>query len=416
MDTVTYPDPKLADLLAKFVLVKVDHDAAPELVKQYGVQPLPDVRLLAPDGKQVDQLLGFTSAARLSSRLRRALDRIAGGESPAGAEKGDRKPETATSSSVDPSPDAIGLAMLRGCSYLRREERRGFAGNARFLPDELVLFAWVAAGLDRSDSDIAALLSHLLESPPPGTYRAALRACALARLADTELRPRLEECARFLEATQLANGQWTYGAAAEGAMPGLGDDSNSAYALLGLAACERASVAVPEQAFTQATKWWIGSQNEDGGFGYRSDRESTSYTSMTASGLHCLEVARERDARANRPEGETEPRNAAAATKASERAGAWLRAHFSVQENSGSAYQEGRLLYGLYALEGVGDEGPGTIPAARRGLPDDWYAQGAAYLLATQRGDGSWDDGADTPIPNTCFALLFLSRATQSVR
>ncbi len=51
MDTVTYPDPKLEELLSKFVLVKVDHDAEPELVKRFGVQPLPDVRLLAPDGK-----------------------------------------------------------------------------------------------------------------------------------------------------------------------------------------------------------------------------------------------------------------------------------------------------------------------------------------------------------------------------
>jgi hypothetical protein len=416
MDTVTYPDPKLADLLAKFVLVKVDHDAAPELVKQYGVQPLPDVRLLAPDGKQVDQLVGFTSAARLSSRLQRALDRIAGGESPAGAEQGDRKPEPATTSRVDPNPDAVGIAVLHGCSYLRREGRRGFAGNARFLPDELVLFAWAAAGLDRSDSDVAALLSHLLESPPPGTYRAALRACVLERLAAPDLRPRLEECARFLESTQLANGQWTYGPAAGDATPGLGDDSNSAYALLGLAACERAGVAVPEEAFTKATNWWIGSQNADGGFGYRSDRESASYASMTASGLHCLEVACERGARVHRPDGGTKPGNASAAAMASVRAGAWLGAHFSVRENPGSAYQGGRQLYGLYALERVGDEGPADGSTTRRGLPDDWYRQGAAHLLSSQRDDGSWDDGADTPIPNTCFALLFLTRATEMRR
>src|SRR5262245_11660165 len=117
MDTVTYPDPKLGELLSKFVLVKVDHDAEPELVKQYSVQPLPDVRLLASDGKPIDRLIGFTSASRLALRLRTALDRIAGKEPPAptGAGKtGER--ETSTSPTIDPDGDAARLAVLRGCS------------------------------------------------------------------------------------------------------------------------------------------------------------------------------------------------------------------------------------------------------------------------------------------------------------
>ncbi|HET6164903.1 MAG TPA: hypothetical protein VFG37_14635 [Planctomycetota bacterium] len=401
MDTVTYPDPKLAELLAKFVLVKVDHDAEPELVKRHGVQPLPDVRLLAPDGKEIDHLVGFTSAARLGPRLQRALDVVAGKEPAATA---DARPE----GEGQPSPgsgvdrDAVRLAVLRGDSFLRRESRRGFAGPARFLPDELVLFAWAASGLERTDSDVAALLTATLAAPPAGTYRAALRACALARLADPDLKPRVAECARFLESTQLANGQWSYGPAADGAMPELGDDSNSAYALLGLAACERAGVGVSDEVWKKAARRWIASQNEDGGFGYRVDRESASYASMTASGLHGLALAR--------------ARGDESAARALERGGAWLRANFSVRENRGSSYREGRQLYGLYALERVGDEGPGTVPAARRGLPDDWYAQGAAHLIATQRGDGSWDDGADTPVPNTCFALLFLTEATRPVR
>jgi hypothetical protein len=137
---------------------------------------------------------------------------------------------------------------------------------------------------------------------------------------------------------------------------------------------------------------------------------------MTASGLHCLEVACERGARVHRPDGGTKPGNASAAAMASVRAGAWLGAHFSVRENPGSAYQGGRQLYGLYALERVGDEGPADGSTSRHGLPDDWYRQGAAHLLSSQRDDGSWDDGADTPIPNTCFALLFLTRATEMRR
>jgi hypothetical protein len=139
---------------------------------------------------------------------------------------------------------------------------------------------------------------------------------------------------------------------------------------------------------------------------------------MTASGLHCLLLARDRFAAVH-------DRGATAAgaenpvvdeAPAIARAEDWLRQHFSVRENTGSAYQEGRLLYGLYALERAGDSEVVQGKRSAHGLPDDWYRQGAAFLLSTQHDDGSWDDGAETPIPNTCFSILFLSRSTEAAR
>ena len=420
MDAVTYPSESLKELLAKFVLVKVDHDAEPALVKQHGVQALPDVRLLAADGKELDKLVGFTSAGRLAARMQAALDRIAGHEPEAdSAAKDGPRAASATSpaKAVEASPAVVGLAVLHGVSFLRSEWRKGFTAPPRFAPDELVLFAWASAGLKRSDADTAVLLARLLEAPPSGTYRAALRACALQRLDAADLRPKLEECARFLEATQLANGQWSYGPAAGdggatgGAMPSLGDHSNSAYALLGLAACRKAGVAVARDVVAKATKWWLGAQNEDGGFGYRTDRESSSYASMTASGLHCLLLAH-----SGAVSTESSRDAATDLTPRIARAGGWLRDHFSVRENSGSAYQEGRRLYHLYAIERVGDAPPAARAAALHLLPEDWYRQGAEHLLAAQRDDGSWDDGAETPLQDTCFALLFLTRTSEALK
>jgi hypothetical protein len=402
MDTVTYPDPSLKELLAKFVLVKVDHDADAALVKQYGVQPLPDVRVIAPDGKQLDRLVGFTSASRLAARLQRALDRLAGSspddDAPA-AEAGRDKPAPLA---VEATPEAIGRAVLRGASFLRGAWRVGWTAPPRFAPDELVLFAWTATGLRRTDADVAALLGEVAGAPPAGTYRAALRACALQRLGGADLLPKLEECARLLSNSQLANGQWTYGAPEGADVPALGDGSNSAYALLGLAACRTAGVAVPRETIANAARAWQHVQNEDGGFGYRSDRESASYASMTASGLHCLLLARDRFGVDDSP--------------AIARAESWLRQHFSPRENAGSAYQEGRLLYGLFAIERVGDECAVEGERGHDAAPEGWYRQGADFLLATQHDDGSWDDGAETPIPNTCFALLFLTRASEALR
>jgi len=90
---------------------------------------------------------------------------------------------------------------------------------------------------------------------------------------------------------------------------------------------------------------------------------------------------------------------------------AWLKQHFSVSANLKSAYQEGRLIYHLYALERVG-----TLLGSTDLLEHDWYQEGAGILLANQGADGSWDDGSGTPVPNTALALLFLTRATQSIR
>ena len=89
--------------------------------------------------------------------------------------------------------------------------------------------------------------------------------------------------------------------------------------------------------------------------------------------------------------------------------------HFSVEGNPGG--EAGWHFYYLYGLERVGAfSGLETIGA------HDWYAEGAAQLLKEQRDAGGWSNEgrvvwppAPLPIANTCFALLFLRRATLSV-
>jgi hypothetical protein len=90
----------------------------------------------------------------------------------------------------------------------------------------------------------------------------------------------------------------------------------------------------------------------------------------------------------------------------------WLDANFDLERNP-SPHFEGRSHYHychLYAVERTG------ILAGRHELGGkDWYMRGAAYLLAHQDPDGSWNDvTCMTPKDTlgTCFALLFLKRAT----
>jgi len=46
----------------------------------------------------------------------------------------------------------------------------------------------------------------------------------------------------------------------------------------------------------------------------------------------------------------------------------------------------------------------------------DWYQEGAREIVGAQRADGSWKSSAyehHHPVPETCFAVLFLKRATR---
>lgn len=94
---------------------------------------------------------------------------------------------------------------------------------------------------------------------------------------------------------------------------------------------------------------------------------------------------------------------------------AWLAQNFSVTSNPGSG---GWHYYYLYGLERAGVMA-GTYDFG----PHDWYDEGGRYILAQQNSDGSW--GRPSPgggggnmlptndaLPDTCFALLFLKRAT----
>ncbi|MBI1852257.1 MAG: terpene cyclase/mutase family protein [Planctomycetes bacterium] len=387
-----YPTEAVREISKSFICIRVDHDQSPDLVKRFGVGPLSDVRLLDPEGQELKKLVGFTSASRLVSECRAVLDRSQG----KGGTREVGNHHAASSVDKPVSEAAINKAVEKGVSYLRAEWKKGFGPSAPGLgPEPLVLFAWQCAGVSDQDPDVKSLREKVRVSALTGTYQVALEALVLSGWAAKRDRERLQACARFLIESQLENGQWTYAPAIGASSPALGDNSNTAYAVLGIAACHRVGIDVPESVVKKAEKWWRSSQNQDGGWGYRTDRETESYASMTESGISSLILCRR-----------LLPEQFAADT-ALERANTWLAAHFSVQENRNSAYQQGRLLYHLFALERVG-----SLCGEKSLVGHSWFEEGASYLVSTQNDDGSWDDGADTPIPNTSLALLFLTRAT----
>ena len=81
---------------------------------------------------------------------------------------------------------------------------------------------------------------------------------------------------------------------------------------------------------------------------------------------------------------------------------AWLADNFTVNNNpkKGGAWHN----YYLYGLERAG-----VLYDTKKFGSRDWYAAGAKLLVAKQGADGNW--GAHRR--DTCFAILFLKRATR---
>lgn len=390
MDMLVYSDERIRAQSTSFVPIRVEFDQRQDLVERYSVGAgLPVLVLMDPDGRELSRLTGFSRVAKVLAACKAALE----GEAPEAD-----APPSPTKATVAATPESIAAAKAKALSFLRSAWPNAKPTGPGFGPDDLVLFALASNGAGPADPDVARLLAKVLSTPLAGTYQASIRALALARLDPKRHAAALRACADFLAQGQLENGQWSYGTTLGATLPKVGDNSNSAYALLGLYACRAAGVDVSRALFQRADRWWRRSQNADGGWGYRSDREVESYASMTESGLSSLILC----ARAlGRPPTD----------EAVEKARAWVTTHFSVEENAKSAYQQGRVLYHLYALERAG-----TLLSVERFGEHEWFREGAARLLSTQAEDGSWDDGSETYLSNTCFGLLFLTRPTAALR
>jgi hypothetical protein len=211
------------------------------------------------------------------------------------------------------------------------------------------------------------------------------------------------------------------------------DYSNTQYALLGLASARRCGVPVAPKVFLDAAKNLLDAQEKTGpeirrivhidqgegyarryltntydrarGWGYTPGKAATG--SMTTAGVSSLAICRsELMGWSGYPKSIAERLN-----RGIKDGLAWLTHHFSVTQNPPGG--RGWHYYYLFGLERAG------VLTDVRFLGDhDWYVEGAEYLLGAQRRPGMWPGGRqpENTVTNTCFALLFLRRATVPVK
>jgi hypothetical protein len=347
-----------------------------------------------------------------------------------------------------PAPADVDKAIARGNAFLLQNVEPSlktfdWPGQTQ-TKAPLMLYALAKGNADPRHPAFLKLLDHCLKEEIRSTYQASTLALALHAIDPGRFQQPIWRCGQFLLDNQCKNGQWGYGkpvtlptitlsassrrvvtqsgsrsgggtqavAAAEetrpkrelklqarAAGPDSGDNSNTQYALLGLRACEEANVRIPADAWKRALDAWLNSQKGDGGWNYENGAEA-SYPSMTEGGLGSLVIAMhylDRDWRKD---------------ERVAKAIAWMKA-FDVKENriprhQGNAYH----YYHLYALERAG-----MLAQLEQFGGRDWYDEGAAYLLKVQGANGSWKSGsfADNDVQDTCYAILFLRRATQKL-
>jgi hypothetical protein len=366
---------------------------------------------------------------------------------------------SAISAQDNPPPAAAGVdeakvdaAIKKGVEFLRGSKSPG--GHLKTNCDELLLWTFIHAGVPQDDARFVELLNAVLGAPLERTYKVALLAMCLEEIDRVKYQEKIAHCAQFLIDNQCPNGQWSYGSPTEylkdlkvpappkevasGAGkvqktaggkpkvvqhvavkkmkdgPATGDNSNTQYAALGLRACFEAGIDIPEPVIVMAVKWWRESQFDDPkkkddkdkkpavasgpsvsgkvqGWNYQTQGvdQRAPYHAMTAGGVGSLVIY---DYMLGRRWKED--------TTVKEGMN-WLTVHFEAPAWN---------TYFLYGLERAG-----ILYGTEKIGEHFWYAEGAKALLGAQAADGSW--GKDTEWFNTtwdtCFAILFLRRATR---
>jgi len=317
--------------------------------------------------------------------------------------------------------EQVRQAIERGIAYLSRQQKPNGSWDEYQLQSggvtALCTLALLNAGVDPADERIQRSLKYLRAIEPHQTYAASLQTmvfCAAEPRKDLLL---IQRNVRWLEQTQVKEGDGAKGGWSYPGHGGAADNSNSQFALLALHEAAHAGAEVNEQTWRLALGYWTRGQNHDGSWSYVAGGNGSGSGSMTTAGITSMVIALEQledgDAKVNGNQvqccAEHEQNNAV------ERGLDWLGRNFSVQSNPG---QGGYWLYYLYGLERTGRMTAQRFFVGPQGRYD-WYREGADVLVRLQDGiSGFWrgvGHAEDHEEIGTSFALLFLGKGRRPI-
>jgi hypothetical protein len=362
----------------------------------------------------------------------------------------------------DEFQEHVDAAIARGVKHLRtlQRENGGYEPHGNWTVGTTALAVLTLASCDVPVEDPAVEngLAFICGQSPRRTYAQALSLMALDK-AYTPAWERLAERTRRLESFQRklpprrmawarrvaaslesqagSPGTWGYPATNARALLKF-DSSNTQYGVLGLRAAARLGIEIKKSTWTGVVRYFgqvrerkgprgsvrLGREGEavaDGretvadipvpavlGFKYSTlENHAPAWGSMTCAGIASLSIARDQLQRMGKRH----------LDRATDReieelvlsGWAWLDAHWAIDRHPrkpGTAW----YYYWLYSLERAG-----ILSCVRTVGGKDWYFEGAVQLIERQKKNGAWDERGPGNITETCFALLFLKRATAPI-
>ena len=315
---------------------------------------------------------------------------------------GDARPFSVAGAGVDPwsaMQEKINVAIDRGVDWLVEHQQIDGSWHHeqwtyRCGATALSTYALLKSGVAPRHPAVVRALEYMRATPSKETYTIGCQLLALGALDDPAVEPWIKELAETLltfERGGLFNYPW-----------GGRDLSNTQYGVLGLRAAAQHGVKVPPDVWERAAQAVSSLGEEDGSgaysplsFRYSGGAKPTG--SMTAAGATILAICDEQ----LHGKGKSGALNALA-----RRGGEWIGAHWAGPKNPREPSDRWNVYY-LYGVERLGSLLKTETFGARK-----WYREGATALVAMQGEKGEWGTSYGENVANTCFALLFLSKAT----
>ncbi|WP_169979217.1 HEAT repeat domain-containing protein [Tautonia rosea] len=318
---------------------------------------------------------------------------------------------------------AQNASISRGIEFLRSRGPSVTPGESA-----LAALAMLKAGVPANDPALVQTIQNALSASTTEGYRPArsggadiyetgIACMMLVNLDPVVYRPLIQSAASYLMSKQKSNGAWDY----DGRAGDTGDCSISQYAILGLWEAENAGIRIPPSVWERAARWYMSVQR-GGGWNYHPDAPSQPTVSMTAAGTGSLLICkmqlapyRKRRERTVSPlltplvpeTDQADYRVGLSDAQLDQAIGqgiAWLARNYRPGQTNLFGLS---TYYGLYGCERVGGLGNLTQFGSV-----DWFQIGAQYITSNQGGDGSWNAMFES-VPNTSWAILFLTRATE---
>ncbi|MGN6367561.1 MAG: DUF4159 domain-containing protein, partial [Phycisphaerae bacterium] len=298
-----------------------------------------------------------------------------------------------------------GLGGVGGCGGIPRSVLGrwwGLGGYQLVGGVARAVFALVETGKATGDARLGAnsaemrpLVNWLIAARTRQTYSAALQACALASLPQTnEVRFALKRVRDQLLVGMESDGGFTYSLGDDG---GAWDNSNTQYALLGMWAAAEAGVEVPVSFWRATDGHWRRTQGASGGWAYEmpaagGDTNALVTAALTAAGEASLYVTLDHLGAPGEGEDAALVRGLAA-----------VKGDFKTELPG-----LGDDLYYTFALQRV------AVAAGLKRIEGvDWYRRAAAAIVLSQHAGGERDGAgwtyAFSDIAGTSYALLVLA-------